>query len=275
MGTPDAPAARRSGDDPVSPAALGAVAQVFVADLDALEVAPDDEHHLVHVLRLRPGEIVVASDGVGRWRACRFTAGAARVGHGASVLEADGPVVMSERRPPEVTVAFVPVKGDRPEWVVQKLTEAGVDRIVVLESRRAVVRWEGPRRARAVERLRRVAREAAAQSRRSWLPDVVAATGLDDLSGQLAPVPLALAQFGGAPPRLEAPAVAVGPEGGWDPSEARGRLLVGLGPQVLRAETAAVAAGLLLCALRQGVVGPAQGPERIPPGTNRHPPVPD
>ncbi len=275
MGTPDAPADRRSGDDPVSPAALGAVAQVFVVDLDALEVAPDDEHHLVHVLRLRPGEIVVASDGVGRWQACRFTAGAAHVAAGGPLLEADGPVVMSERRRPEVTVAFVPVKGDRPEWVVQKLTEAGVDRIVVLESLRAVVRWEGPRRARAIERLRRVAREAAAQSRHPWLPDVVGGAGLDDLSAQLAPVPLALAQFGGAPPRLEAPAVAVGPEGGWDPSEARGRQLVGLGPQVLRAETAALAAGLLLCALRQGVVGPAPGPERIPPGTNHRPPPPE
>ena len=44
---------------------------------------------------------------------------------------------------PEVTVAFAPVKGDRPEWVVQKLVEIGVDRIVVLRSARSVVVWEG------------------------------------------------------------------------------------------------------------------------------------
>ncbi len=275
MGSSDGPADRRSGDDPVSPAALGAVAQVFVVDLDTLAVTPDDAHHLAQVLRLRSGEIVVASDGAGRFRACRFTVGAARADPGAPMLEADGPVVVTRRRPPEVTVAFVPVKGDRPEWVVQKLTEVGVDRIVVLESRRAVVRWEGPRRARAIERLRRVARDAAAQSRRPWLPDVVDVAGLDDLSAQLAPVPLALAQWGGPPPRLEAPAVAVGPEGGWDPTEARGRSLVGLGPQVLRAETAAVATGLLLCALRQGVVEPAPGPDGTPPGTNHRPPAPD
>jgi len=144
--------------------------------------------------------------------------------------------------------------------VVQKLTEAGVDRIVVLDSLRAVVRWEGERRARAVERLRRVAREAAAQSRRAWLPEVVGAADLDELRSRLAPVPLALAELGGDPPSVRAPAVAVGPEGGWEASEVAGQPMVGLGPHVLRAETAAVAAGLLLCALREGVVGPSARP---------------
>ena len=248
----------------MTPAALGAVAQVFVVDLDALEVTSDDEHHLGHVLRLRPGESVVAADGSGRWRACRFTGAPTARRAGATMLEPDGPVVVSARTEPEVTVAFVPVKGERPEWVVQKLTEAGVDRIVVLESLRAVVRWEGERRARAVERLRRVAREAAAQSRRPWLPDIVGGASLDELCDRLAPVPLALAQVGGEPPGVDRPALAVGPEGGWEPSETEGRPLVGLGPNVLRAETAAVAAGLLLCALRVGLVGPAPG--LAPPG---------
>ncbi len=162
------------------------------------------------------------------------------------------------------------VKGERPEWVVQKLTEAGVDRIVVLGSRRSVVRWDGERGARALERLRLVARAAAAQSRRAWLPEVVRVADLEELTSLLAPVPLALADLGGEPPSARAPAVAVGPEGGWDPSEASGRPRVGLGPTVLRAETAAMAAGLLLCALREGVVGPAAGPGAPSwPGTNR------
>ena len=244
----------------MTPASLGAAAQVFVADLDEIDVAPDDEHHLSQVLRLRAGESVVASDGAGRWRACRVAADAPRRGR-SPVLEPDGPVVVSERVEPDVTVAFVPVKGDRPEWVVQKLTEAGVDHIVVLASRRGVVRWEGERRARAVQRLRRVAREAGAQSRRVWLPEVVAVADLDELAGRLAPVPVALAQLGGDPPSIGHPAVAVGPEGGWDPSELAGRPLMGLGPTVLRAETAAVAAGLLLCALRGGLVHSSRAPE--------------
>jgi 16S rRNA (uracil1498-N3)-methyltransferase len=253
LGSTDASTPRRAGDDPATPATVGAAAQVFVADLEGLVVASDDEHHLVHVLRLRAGERVVASDGAGRWRSCRFLA-PARGSLRAPILEADGPVVCSVLAEPEVTVAFVPVKGDRPEWVVQKLTEAGVDRVAVLASRRAVVRWDGERGTRALARLRRVAREAAAQSRRPWLPEVIGSADLDDLARHLAPVPLALAQFGGDPPSMGAPALAVGPEGGWDPSEVAGHRLVGLGPQVLRAETAAVAAGLLLCSLRGGLV---------------------
>ena len=231
-----------------------------MVDLDGLAVAPDDERHLGQVLRLRAGERVVACDGAGRWRLCRFTGPGVRGAPRAPVLELDGPVVTSARSEPEVTVGFVPAKGGRPEWVVQKLTESGVDRIVVLDSLRAVVRWEGQRRARAVERLRRVAREAAAQSRRAWLPEVLGAADLDELRGRLAPVPLALAELGGEPPSVRGPAVAVGPEGGWEPSEVAGQPLVGLGPHVLRAETAAVAAGLLLCSLREGVVGPSGGP---------------
>jgi 16S rRNA (uracil1498-N3)-methyltransferase len=270
-GAPDsaAPDGAAPDDGALTPAALGAVAQVFVDDLDALDLRSDDEHHLGQVLRLRAGEVVVASDGAGRWRACRFTGTAPQRSPRPPIIEPDGPVVTSVRVEPAVTVAFVPVKGDRPEWTVQKLTEAGVDRIVVLESTRAVVRWEGERRARAVDRLGRVAREAAAQSRRPWLPEVAGVLGLDDLGDALAPVPLALAQLGGHRPTLATPAIAVGPEGGWEPSETRGRPLVGLGPQVLRAETAAVAAGLLLCALREGLVGPGPGPgDGGAPGTN-------
>ena len=66
-----------------------------------------------------------------------------------------------------------------------------------------------------------------------------------------------LADAGGLAPGLDRPVLAVGPEGGWDPVE-RDRFgpTVGLGATVLRAETAAVTAGALLCALRNGVVLP-------------------
>jgi 16S rRNA (uracil1498-N3)-methyltransferase len=268
MGTGDAAAGATPEGEQTHGAARGAIAQVFVTDLDALVVAPEDEHHLTEVLRARPGESVVASDGAGRWRICRFVGSPPPVPR-SSLLEADGPVVVALRSVPEVTVAFVPVKGDRPEWVVQKLTEAGVDRIVVLQSRRAVVRWQGERRDRALDRLRRVARESAAQSRRPWLPEVVGVVDLEGLEALVAPATLALAEPGGDPPSLRAPAVAVGPEGGWDPSELADRPVVGLSPNVLRAETAAMAVGLLLCALREGLVGPGTPPSGSPvPGEN-------
>ena len=64
---------------------------------------------------------------------------------------------------------------------------AGVDRIVPIQSRRSVVRWEGDRADRAVERLRRVSREAAAQCRRAWLPEVTGVTTMEAMAGQTGP----------------------------------------------------------------------------------------
>ncbi|HMD46666.1 MAG TPA: RsmE family RNA methyltransferase [Acidimicrobiales bacterium] len=230
-----------------------AAAQVFVGDPAHPVLGPEDAHHLGRVLRLAPGERVVAADGAGRWCPCVVAPGPG----GRPVLEVDGDVVTEAAPRPRLTVAFAPVKGDRPEWVVQKLVELGIDRIVPLATERSVVRWEGGRAERAVERLGRVAAEAAAQSRRVWLPELTAVTPLDALAGVVDPDPVALAQPGGTTPRLDRPVVAVGPEGGFSPGELRhAPVTVGLGPTVLRAETAAVAAGVLMAALRAGTVAP-------------------
>jgi 16S rRNA (uracil1498-N3)-methyltransferase len=168
-------------------------------------------------------------------------------------LVAAGPVRHQPRPHPAITVAFAPTKADRPEWVTQKLTELGVDRIVPLRAARSVVRWEGARGEKAVDRLRRVAREAAAQCRRTWLPEVTGVTTLAELAAEPGGPPC-LAHPGGGRPSLTHPVVAVGPEGGWDDSElSAGNPRVGLGPTVLRAETAALAAGTVLCGLRSGL----------------------
>ena len=165
---------------------MAAAAMVFVEDPAAPVLAEEDAHHLLAVLRLRSGEPVVASDGAGRWVPCRLAPGLrpgrqARDLDPAGILVVDGPITDCAPPRPAVTVGFAPTKGNRPEWVAQKLTELGVDRIVPIRSTRSVVRWEGERGDRAVERLRRVAREAAAQSRRPWLPQVSPMTPLDAL----------------------------------------------------------------------------------------------
>jgi 16S rRNA (uracil1498-N3)-methyltransferase len=199
-------------------------------------------------LRLRPGEAVTVSDGLGGWRPCRFA--------GGRRLEPVGETQTVARPEPLLTVAFAITKGDRPEWTVQKLVEAGVDRVVPMTTARTVVRWEGDKARRQVSRLRAVALAAAMQSRQVWLPVV------DDLVSFAEMAPrrpgVALAQMDGDPPSLERPVILIGPEGGWDESElASGVPRVALGATVLRAETAAMAAGVLLCGLRAGVVSPA------------------
>jgi 16S rRNA (uracil1498-N3)-methyltransferase len=222
----------------------GAAAHVFVEDLDSLALTDDDEHHLARSLRLRPGELVTASDGAGAWRPTRWA---------GTGLEADGDVVVEPPPRQPLTVGFALAKGDRPERVVRALTELGMDVLVPLATARAVVRWEGDRADRHQARLVRVAREAAMQSRRVRLPALLPVGSIDALIQGGG----ALADPDGPPLSLATPTVLIGPEGGWDPVERAAAPLVSLGPGVLRAETAAVAAGVLLSHLRQRATPPA------------------
>ena len=215
---------------------------MFVEDVEAPALADGDRHHLEKALRLRAGDPLVVADGAGSWRPVRF----------GPELEPTDDVATEPRPGPTLAVGLTPTKGDRPEWAVQKLTELAVDRIVVLRTDRSVVRWEGDKVDHHLDRLRRIAREAAMQSRRVWLPEVLGVHALADHPGAV------LADPGGRPPSVEDHVVLCGPEGGWsDEERAAAPSLVGLGPGVLRAETAAVTAGALLVALREGVVKPA------------------
>lgn len=211
---------------------------VFVDDLDTLQLDQADDHHL-RVLRINAGASVVACDGTGAWRLCR---------RAADGLEADGVVARLERPSPTITIAFALTKGDKPELVVQKLTELGVDRIVPFVAERSVVKWDDTRAARNIDRWRRIAREAAMQSRRVTMPEVGDVVDVRAMSV----VGFARADRDGGPLRVEAsPAVAIGPEGGFtDDERALLPTAVALADTVLRAETAAIAAAALLAAQR-------------------------
>ena len=139
-------------------------AHVLVDDVAAPLLDDGARHHLRRVLRLRDGAVVTVTDGAGSWRPCRLAPGG---------LEPDGDVGGDRRRPRPVTVAVAPPKGDRLEWLVQKCTEVGVARLVLVDAERSVVRWDPDRAAKQLDRLRRIAAEAAMQSRRVWLPEVV------------------------------------------------------------------------------------------------------
>ncbi len=209
--------------------------------------------------------MVCATDGAGGWRRCRLVAEG-----GLEPIETPQRV---DRPAPPVTVAFALVKGERPELVVQKLTELGVDRILAFTARRSVVRPDAERAARQLPRLRRVATEACAQSRRLWLPEVDLLADLDAVvasvvaggaagggadSGDGAGSGVVAAEAGGRRPGARDRAVVIGPEGGWAPGEIDGLERVELAEQVLRAETAAITAGALLVALRVRSGGPGR-----------------
>jgi 16S rRNA (uracil1498-N3)-methyltransferase len=115
-----------------------------------------------------------------------------------------------------------------------------------------VVRWDRERAGRQHERLSAVARSAAEQSRRLWLPELRITREGDPLP------PGPLADSGGRALRADDTTLLVGPEGGWTDAERASRDLVGLGPQVLRADTASVVAAALMAGLRAGVVAAAE-----------------
>ena len=236
-----------------------ASAHLFVAsaaDLtDGFEVAGEDGHHLARVLRLRAGETVTVADGCGAWRPYRVAAGEPGAASGVH-LEASGNLQQEPVLAPRLAVAFALTKGDKPELAVQKLTELGIDRIVPVLADRSVSRPDPSRALAAADRWRRIAREAARQCRRATLPAVEELSPLASLARHPA---LVVAERGGDPAeRLGSPPgdeilVVIGPEGGLTDSEVDGLkpwARLDLGPHVLRAETAALAAAALLGAGR-------------------------
>ena len=211
----------------------------YVEDLAAPVLSAEDRHHLSRVLRLRDGDALTVCDAAGRWRAARFGAG----------LDPCGDVVDVPPPSREVSVGFAIIKSGRPELVVQKLTELGVDRILLLSAERSVVRWTADRAATQLARLTRVARESGMQSRRVRLPVVESVVPATVAVGRTS---VAMAEPGGEALDDDVGLLLVGPEGGWTDAELGDRRRVGLGPTVLRAETAAIAAGTLMVALRDG-----------------------
>lgn len=210
-----------------------AAAHVLVDDVEVVAFDDDRSHHVFRVLRVRDGEVVTVTDGFGGWRVCRAVGG---------TIEMDGPVVRDERPSDRVRIAVAVPKRDRPEWIVQKLTELGVDEITLLHADRSVVRWDAERADKHRRKLVRVMVEAVQQSRGVWMPTLVGPVDAADVLSEFA-----VAEPGGRALTDGDRAVAVGPEGGWSETElSLAAERVGLGGTVLRVETAALAAAARL-----------------------------
>lgn len=222
-----------------------AAAHVFVEDVSRPRIDEGDRHHLLRVLRIRPGQTVTVADGRGSWTPCVLTEK-----HELQPLSDQIHTEQAEERP--ITVAFGVTKSDKPEAVVQKLTEIGVDHIVPVLLEHSVVRWDSDKANHHLERFRRISREAAMQSRQVFLPTIhPVATDLGDLlssavmEGQWGTVAAADPQ--GDADLVDISAMVIGPEGGFSSQELEMfDSSVNLVGGILRAETAAVAAGVLL-----------------------------
>ena len=147
----------------------------------SVTVEGDEAHHAVAVRRLRVGESVVLTDGLGT----SVTGAVASTGKRVFEL-----TVASVSRDPAPEPAFVVVqaipKGDRGELAVEVLTEIGVAEIVPWAADRSVAVWKGERAAKSLSRWRSTAREAAKQARRSWFPTVPEMASTADVVGLVA-----------------------------------------------------------------------------------------
>ncbi len=213
-----------------------------------------EAHHLRDVLRVKPGARVEAFDGAGHVASGEVSS----VDRDGVTLALAQPEPSSSEHPLRLTVAIALLKSDKLRDVIRQGTELGVARFQLLTSRRSDVRTLPPSR---LDRLRRVAEEAARQSGRALVPEVGEPEPLLGLTWSgvaLVADPDGISSMAEALARieLERPAdvtLITGPEGGFTGEEVaglkdRGAETVTLGPLILRAETApvALAAALLL-----------------------------
>ncbi len=221
-----------------------------------LVVRGDEHHYLARVRRARPGDAVELVDGAGR----RAAATIARIGDAETTLAA-GPPAQIVARPPFVRALVPLIKGDRMDACLEKLIEVGVDAIVVWPAARSVARLDEARRDTRLAKYRAIAQAAARQSGRAQVPSVDSAlslaAALAGLDAPTAPPGLRLVLDPTSDAALDVGAardvtIASGPEGGLAPEElerlvgSAGFAPLGLGPRVLRAETAPMVAVALI-----------------------------
>ncbi len=220
----------------------------YAPDIEQTRTLPEsDSGHCTRVLRMGEGDRIEVVDGRGHVYECIIAA----AHHKHTAVEIDAVRDLPKVWLGSITIAVAPTKNtDRMEWLVEKLVEVGVDRIVPLRCRRS------ERKSINVERLGKIAVSAMKQSLKAVLPVIDPLTPLDDFVGSRPGLQNFIAYCAPSIPRrllareyrpaLDT-AVLIGPEGDFDPDEIRSALDLGwrpvtLGDNRLRTETAALVA---------------------------------
>ena len=212
----------------------------------------EDAVHISRVLRMKKGDRVVLCDGEGMFYQARLTS------FKESEVTAEIEDVTRAESEPDVKITLFQAipKNPKLEIIVQKLTEIGAVRIVPVNTVRAVAKLEKESKN---ERLRKIAREAAKQSRRGIVPEIDNPINFEEAVKKAATYDLKIIAYEEEKDvslkevlRRSKPkkaAIMIGPEGGFDRSEVllaekNGIIPVTLGNRILRTETA----GLVVCA---------------------------
>ncbi len=218
---------------------------------DYVEILGADVNHMKNVLRMRPGEQVSVSDGEGREYLCcvdSFSPETARL----RILEKQA--TAAELRSPVVFYQGLP-KGDKMELIIQKAVELGASRIVPVNMKRCIVKWDAKKAEAKRRRWQEIARSAAKQSRRGVVPEVEPILSFPEAIAQASALDVKLLPYEHAGNMGETReilssvragqsiGVFIGPEGGFDEAEVQSAMEAGLRPitlgrRILRTETA-------------------------------------
>jgi len=217
-----------------------------------VSILGDQVKHLRQVLRLKSGEKVIVLDGLG----ASYLVALEKVTEDIVQGEMLEKIKLDSEAPLEITLVQSVLKGEKMDWVVQKATELGVNRIIPLSSERTVVKISASKAEERRKRWEKIAQEAVKQCGRLLVPQIETIQTWEEVRAKFVQYHLVLLPWEeektqGLKKVLETVSpqkvlFIVGPEGGFSGQEAQkaqleGACPVSLGPRILRAETASLA----------------------------------
>ncbi len=225
-----------------------------LANDDRFFIEGEDRHHIVKVMRMHIGDEIICVDSDGKQAVCRLE----EITDESVVADVVQWIEGNSELPISVTIASGLPKGDKLEWIIQKGTELGAHQFFPFTAARSVVKWEEKKASKKIERWQKIAKEAAEQSHRSYLPEVFSPVNFKTLLEKSKGFDYKLAAFeeesrsgetsifSGFLQKMakgDSLLLVFGPEGGLSAQEVQalkehGFALCGLGPRILRTETA-------------------------------------
>jgi 16S rRNA (uracil1498-N3)-methyltransferase len=222
----------------------------------AVNITGEDARHIWRVMRMNSGDAVICCNKDGQCAVCKL----AKIGEGEVTAEVDQWLTQTTELPLTVDIAQGLPKGDKFDLIVQKGTELGAGAFYPFKAARSIVKWDEKKERKKTVRLQKIAKESAEQSHRSRIPDIHFPMTLKELCerndqydvkiiayeedakvGEQENFSKLLHQTSPGSSVL----VVIGPEGGLTGDEVtllreNGFVPCGLGPRILRTETAAL-----------------------------------
>lgn len=224
------------------------------SEASSFHICGEDYHHIIRVMRMKEGDEIVCVTQDGKSALSQIAEITDEMIVARVVKWEDG----STELPVSVTIASGLPKGDKLEWIIQKGTELGAHEFVPFLAARSIVKWDEKKAAKKVERWQKISKEAAEQSYRAKVPTVASPVAIGALLKMAKEFDVLLVAYEEEAKQGEAARLAqtlqnmkagqsilivFGPEGGLTPQEItllkeNGFLACGLGPRILRTETA-------------------------------------